>query len=67
MLNKEELCDVIYDCYINIYGIELSDNLIKEILNELPIGIKFLAKEWGAWDTEVREKIYDYLKGKKEE
>lgn len=53
--------EVINDCYINKIGVVPTDEKVVEILKSLPDDILFLAQKWGEWDTEVMEKIYDFI------
>lgn len=53
--------DVIYDCYCDIYGDTPHQSFIKDLLKIMPEEIINLAKEWGPYDTEVREKVYEFI------
>lgn len=53
--------DVIHDCYCDIYGETPHDSFVKEILRIMPEEIIGLAKEWGPYDTVVREKVYEFI------
>lgn len=53
--------DVIHDCYIDKFGNIPSEDRVEEIFNIIPSNIKSLAEEWGVWDTEVRENIFDFI------
>lgn len=51
----------IHDCYVDIYNRELNNDEINCILEKLPKDIISLADTWGGSDTEVREKMYEWL------
>lgn len=53
--------DVIHDCYVDKFNIAPNEKRINEILELIPSNIKSLAEEWGVWDTEVRENIFDFI------
>lgn len=59
MLNNLEI--TVHDCYVDIYDKEPSINEINSIVSKLPQNIVALANTWGGSDTEVREKIYEWL------
>ena len=53
--------DVIHDCYIDKFDVAPSKERIEEILKTIPSDINLLAQEWGKWDTEIRENIFDFI------
>lgn len=53
--------DVINDCYIEVIGDTPSDSQIKNIADNLPENVKYFAKQWGWYDTEVGDKICRWI------
>ncbi|MFT4448707.1 hypothetical protein ACMXZI_15520 [Bacillus subtilis] len=58
----EDAYDQIFDCYYDYYGKKLAPSSVVKIHKHLPKDIHLLAEEWGWNDTEVREKIYKWLR-----
>lgn len=60
------LCDVVHDCLIetDYDEKEITQGILFSIIEELPSNIISLVNEWGANDTEAREKIYEYILNK---
>lgn len=61
----EDLKTTINDCYVNVYNKKPTESEIENIFNHLPKKIINLADEWGGFDTEVREMIYEWILSKK--
>ena len=59
MLNNLEI--TVHDCYVDIYDKEPSMTEINSIVSKLPQNIVALVNTWDGSDTEVREKIYEWL------
>lgn len=52
---------VIHDCYYDIHNCVPERNTIEALHGEIPLDIKQSAAMRGWLDTEVRERVYDYL------
>ena len=55
----DSLHDVVIDMYDLKYG-EVTDNMIKDFWNKLPIVLKLEAIEWGCSDTLVKDKMVEW-------
>lgn len=53
--------DVVNDCLVEL-GREITSEIIAKIVQVLPSDITHLADEWGWNDTEVRDKVYTFIK-----
>lgn len=53
--------DVVNDCLVEL-GREITPEIIAKIVQTLPSDITHLADEWGWSDTEVRDKVYTFIK-----
>jgi len=54
--------DVINDCYVDIHNRKPTEVEIKAIEEAMPFAINILAFQWGWYDTEVRDRIYRFIK-----
>lgn len=63
---KEEAGNVVHDAYYDITGKVPSDVTVNRIIAELPERIVSLGEFWGWYDTEVREKIYRWIREKEQ-
>lgn len=52
---------VIHDCYYDIHNCAPERNTIEALYKEISLNIKQSAAMRGWFDTEVRERVYDYL------
>ncbi|HDG5146746.1 TPA: hypothetical protein PCH88_003851 [Klebsiella pneumoniae] len=53
--------DVVNDCLVELDR-EITPEIIAKIVQMLPSDITHLAEEWGWNDTEVRDKVYTFIK-----
>lgn len=53
--------DVVNDCLVELDR-EITPEIIAKIVQMLPSDITRLAEEWGWNDTEVRDKVYTFIK-----
>jgi transposase InsO family protein len=51
------LCDIILDAT----GRTATDGEIQRLWNILPSSIKAISDEWGFYDTEFRNKVYEFI------
>jgi hypothetical protein len=54
--------DTINDCFVDVYNRRPFAIEIEHIQKHMPKEIKILAEQWGWNDTEVRDKIYRFIK-----
>lgn len=53
--------DAVNDCLVELDR-EITPEIIAKIVQMLPSDITHLAEEWGWNDTEVRDKVYTFIK-----
>ncbi|MCR1256248.1 hypothetical protein [Klebsiella pneumoniae] len=53
--------DEVNDCLVELDR-EITPEIIAKIVQMLPSDITHLAEEWGWNDTEVRDKVYTFIK-----
>lgn len=53
--------DTVNDCLVELRR-EITPEIIAKIVQKLPSDITHLAEEWGWNDTEVRDKVYIFIK-----
>lgn len=55
--------DVIHDCLVDLFPrLEPTDERITAVADGLPQNVKTLAAEWGWNDTEVRDKVFVWIR-----
>ena len=62
-LIESELLDKIYSTIIDISGTIPSQEEVENVRKNLPHDIIYLAIQWGVQDTEVRDKIWEFIIG----
>ena len=60
----DDIYNTINDCYVDVYGVKLTEEAFKRTYELLPKEIKSLATQWGWNDTEVGDKICRWLRDK---
>ncbi|QOV08429.1 hypothetical protein Kirov_230 [Bacillus phage Kirov] len=60
----EDAYDQIHDCYYDTQGRKPSETVVALLYAEIPMDIKAIAIQWGWNDTEVRDKVYGWMKGR---
>lgn len=63
---KQETKDVINDCYVEFFDVKPNDKQIELIFNHLPNDVVHLANQWGWYDTEVRDKVWCWIRSNKD-
>lgn len=61
-----EMSNIVNDCYVDVYGVRPTLDVITRVYSLLSQEVKDLAIQWGWYDTEVREKVYKWMKEKSE-
>lgn len=59
---SEDRSNQIHDCFVDVFDRVPTRKELYFINVELPRDIKFLAEQWGWNDTEVRDKIFTWIK-----
>jgi hypothetical protein len=54
--------DIIHDCFVDLNDERPESYQVAMIMKEIPNDIITLAKQWGWNDTEVRDKVYLWMK-----
>jgi hypothetical protein len=58
---RKKMVEVIHDCYLDIMDKEPTNEIIGEIAEDLTEDIKADADKWGWTDTEVADRVYQFI------
>lgn len=61
---QKEMRDKVFECFYDIYEVIPEDYILEGIMKQLPTEISLLAIQWGWDDTEVRDKVYRFVRDK---
>lgn len=65
MIDQETMETELHDCYVDAFGEIVSTEFIRELYLQVPLDIKQLAVQWGWDDSDVRDKLYVWMKEEK--